>query len=150
MKSGLKCSQAFWAYDPCISLLGLPGKVYPKCLEKGYDDIIEPKLEATQCGFRPGRSTTDQSSLSSNFSEKSYEYVKDVCICFVGLGKLTNEFFVKSFEKCCGSSVMRPPVTVRQVNVFLLKVCVRVGGVKSQPFTVDVGLRPSVCHHSSS
>jgi len=36
-----------------------------KCLEKGCREISESKLNDTKCGFRPGRSTTDNISLSS-------------------------------------------------------------------------------------
>ena len=42
-----------------ISLLTLSGKVYSYCLEKRCHEIIELALEDTQCGFRPGHSTTD-------------------------------------------------------------------------------------------
>ena len=38
-----------------------------KCVEKRCREIIESKLNDTQCGFRPGPSTTDQVSISSNF-----------------------------------------------------------------------------------
>jgi len=39
-----------------------------KCLKKRCHEIIELNLNDTQCGFRPGRSTTDQIvSLSSKF-----------------------------------------------------------------------------------
>ena len=40
-----------------------------KCLEKRCREIIQSKLNDTQRGFRPGPSTTDQVSLSSNFWE---------------------------------------------------------------------------------
>jgi len=50
--------------------------------------IIEPKLDNTQCGFRRGCSTTDQSFTLQNIFEKSWEYAKDVCKCFVDLGKV--------------------------------------------------------------
>ena len=43
-----------------ISLISVPGKVYAKCLEKKCREIVEPKLTDAQCGFHPGRSTTDQ------------------------------------------------------------------------------------------
>ena len=42
-----------------ISVLSLPGKVYVKCLERRCRQTVEPALENGQCGFRPGRSTTD-------------------------------------------------------------------------------------------
>ena len=43
-----------------ISLLSLPWKVYAKCLERKCQETVESKLEDGQCGFRPGRSATDQ------------------------------------------------------------------------------------------
>jgi len=43
--------------------------------------MIEPKLDDTQCCFRPGRSTTDQ------IFNKSWKYAKDVYTYFVGLEK---------------------------------------------------------------
>ena len=54
-----------------ISLLSLPGKVYAKCLERKCREIVESKLEDGQCGFRPGRSTTDQIFTLKQIFEKS-------------------------------------------------------------------------------
>ena len=68
-----------------ISLLSLPGKVYAKCLERRCRDIVEPAMEDGQCGFRPGRSTTDQIFTLRQIFEKSWEYAKDVYACFVDL-----------------------------------------------------------------
>jgi len=50
--------------------------------------IIEPKLDNTQCGFRRGRSTIDQSLTLQQIFEKSWEHPKDLCRCFVNLGKV--------------------------------------------------------------
>ena len=63
-----------------ISLLSLPGKVYAKCLERKCREIVESKLEDGQCGFRPGRSTTDQIFTLKQIFEKSWEYGKDLCM----------------------------------------------------------------------
>jgi len=43
-----------------ISLLRLVGKVYAKCQEKSWHEIVEPNLDDTLCDFRASRSTTDQ------------------------------------------------------------------------------------------
>jgi len=40
--------------------------------------MIEPNLEDTQCSFRPGRITTDQTFILHKIFEKSWEYAKDV------------------------------------------------------------------------
>jgi len=50
--------------------------------------IIKPKLGSIQCGFRRGRSTTDQSLTLQQIFEKSWEPAKDVCTCFVDLGNV--------------------------------------------------------------
>ena len=47
--------------------------------------IIEPKLDNTQCGFR---CTIDESLTLQQIFEKSWEHAKDICICFVDLGKV--------------------------------------------------------------
>ena len=70
-----------------ISLLSLPGKVYAKCLERKCREIVESKLEDVQCGFRPGRSTTDQIFTLKQIFEKFWEYGKDLFACFADLEK---------------------------------------------------------------
>jgi len=67
-----------------ILLLNLPGKVYAKCFERKCREIVESKLEDGQCGFHPGRSTTDQIFTLKQIFEKSWEYEK---ACFVDLEK---------------------------------------------------------------
>ena len=44
---------------------------------------MESKLEDGQCGFRPGRSTTDQIFTLKQIFEKSWEYGKNLLACFV-------------------------------------------------------------------
>ena len=70
-----------------ISLPSLSGKVYAKCLERKCREIVESKLEDGQCGFRPGRSTTNQIFTLKQIFEKSLEYGKDLFACFVDLEK---------------------------------------------------------------
>ena len=54
-----------------VPLLNLPGKVYAMCLEKQCQEMIEPKLDDTQCSFCPGRSTTDEIFTLQQIFEKS-------------------------------------------------------------------------------
>ena len=54
-----------------ITLLSLPGKVYARVLERKYRTIVEPKIQDTQCGFRPGRGTTDQLFTLRQIFEKT-------------------------------------------------------------------------------
>ena len=54
-----------------ISLLCFPEKVYTKVLKKKCREIEESKLKDGLCGFRPGRSTTDQIFTLRQILEKS-------------------------------------------------------------------------------
>jgi len=70
-----------------------------KSLTKRCREIIELKLDDTQCGFRPSRSTTDQIFTLQQSFDKSLEYAKDVETCFVDLGEEHKiGSFVKSFS----------------------------------------------------
>ena len=71
-----------------ISLLGLPGKVYAKCLERKYREIVESKLENGQCGFCSGCNATHQIFTLKQIFEKSWEYgINLSAACFVDLEK---------------------------------------------------------------
>jgi len=48
-----------YTYYRSISILSLPGKVHANFLEKRSREITEPKLEDSQCRFRPNRSKTE-------------------------------------------------------------------------------------------
>ncbi|TWW71154.1 hypothetical protein D4764_17G0006370 [Takifugu flavidus] len=70
-----------------ITLLSLPGKVYARVLEKRIRLIAEPLIEEEQCGFRPGRGTTDQLFTLAGMLEGSWEFAQPVHMCFVDLEK---------------------------------------------------------------
>ncbi|TWW80235.1 hypothetical protein D4764_01G0000500 [Takifugu flavidus] len=70
-----------------ITLLSLPGKVYARVLEKRIRLIVEPLIEEEQCGFRPGRGTTDQIFALAVVLEGSWEFGQPVHMCFVDLEK---------------------------------------------------------------
>ena len=89
-----------------ISLLSLPGKVYAKCLERKCREIVESKLEDGQCGFRPGRSTTDQIFTLKQIFEKSWEYGKDLFTCFVDLEKAYDRVPQDKLWKVCRSMAL--------------------------------------------
>ena len=125
-----------------ISLLSLPGKVYAKCLERKCRDIVESRLEEGQCGFHPGRSTTDQIFTLRQIFEISWEYAKDVFGCFVDLEKAYDRvprdklWGVLQEYGIDGHLLMAIKSFYQQSEV-----CVRVNGKRSQPFNVGVGLR---------
>ena len=70
-----------------ILLLSLPGKVCAKRLEKICRKIVESKLEDGKCGFRPGRSTTDQIFTLKKIFEKSWEYCYNLFAYFIDFEK---------------------------------------------------------------
>ena len=70
-----------------ITLLSLPGKVYARVLERKCRMMVEPNIQDTQCGFRPGRGTTDQLFTLRQVFEKAWEFAKPVYTAFIDLEK---------------------------------------------------------------
>ena len=132
-----------------ISLLSLPGKVqYMPNAEK----IVESKLEDGQCGFHPGRSTTDQIFTLKQIFEKSWEYGKDLFACFVDLEKAYDRVPRDKLWKVLQEYGVDGQL-LRAIKSFYCRpeVCVRVNGKQSKPFHVGVGLRQGAfCHLSFS
>ena len=70
-----------------ILLLSFPGKVYAKYFERKCREIVESKLKDGQCGFCPGRSTTDRIFNLKQTFQKSWKNNKDLFACFIDLEK---------------------------------------------------------------
>jgi len=99
-------------------------------------------LDDTQCGFHPGNSTTDQNFTLQQIFVKSWEYAKNFHTCFVDFKKAYDRApREKLWGVFAGARCWRPPVTGRQVTVFLLRSnCVRVGRELNQgrsPLVLD-------------
>ena len=77
-----------------------------KCLEKRRREIIESNLNGTQCIFRPCRSNTDHTSLSSKILRNLGGTLKTSSRTLSTSRKHTTGFLVKSFGECCVSTVL--------------------------------------------
>jgi len=74
---------------------------------KKISEIIQPKLDNTQNGFRPGCSTADQIFTFRLYFWKSWEHATDVCACFENLKKAYDRVACKkNFRECWGSLVL--------------------------------------------
>jgi len=76
------------------------------CLENRCRDIIESKMNNTQCGFRPGRRTTDHISLSSKIFRNLESMLKTSSHALSNSRKYTTRFLVKGYGECCVSTVL--------------------------------------------
>ena len=124
-----------------ISLLSLPGKVYEKCLEKRYNEIVESQLPDAQCGFHPGRSTMDQIFALQQVFEKSWKYAKEVYTCFVDFGKAYDSVPRDKLWAVLLEYDVRGQLLAAIKSLYKQsEVCVRVNGMKTKPFSVSVGL----------
>ena len=65
-----------------------------------------PRNNWTQCGLRPGCSTTDQIFTLQQIFEKSWEYAKDVYTCFVDLEKAYDRVTREKLVECFGKTVL--------------------------------------------
>ena len=124
------------------TLLSLPGKVYARVLERKCRTIVEPKIQDTQCGFRPGRGTTDQLFTLRQVFEKAWEFAKPVYTAFIDSEKTYDRVprdLLWNVLKEYGISG-RLLVGIRSLYNDC-KSHVRINGSKSNSFRVRVGLR---------
>ena len=103
---------------------------------------MESKLENGQCGFCPGRSTTDQIFTLKPIFEKSWEYGKDLFACFVDLEKAYDRVPRDKLWKVLLEYGIDGQL-LRAIKSFYCRpeVCVWVNGKQSKPFHVGIGLR---------
>jgi exonuclease III len=125
-----------------ITLLSLPGKIYAKILESRVRGIVEPRVSDEQCGFRPGRSTTDQVFSLRQVFEKSWEFAQPVFMTFVDLEKAYDRVPRDELWECLREYEVDGEL-IRAIQSLYKRssACVRVNGIKSTSFTVGVGLR---------
>ena len=125
-----------------ITLLSLPGKVYAKVLERRVRPIVEPQIQEEQCGFRPGRGTTDQIYNLTGILEKAWEYAYPVYMCFVDLEKAYDRVPREVLWEVLREYGVRGTL-LRSIQSLYSQSesCVRVLGSKSNSFSVRVGLR---------
>jgi len=108
-----------------------------KCLEKICREIIEPNLNDTQCGFRPGRANTDQLRFSRKFLWNLGSMPKTSSTHAMRTSRKTG-FLVKRFGECCESTVLTAACYWPQGHCVPAQKFVFVLRVKSPPFTVGL------------
>ncbi|KAL0274579.1 UNVERIFIED_CONTAM: hypothetical protein PYX00_002680 [Menopon gallinae] len=113
-----------------------------KVLERRCRSVLEEKLGEDQCGFRPGRGTTDQLLTLKLILEGSWEYARPVYACFIDLekaydrvprGKLWEVLAKYGLDGALSRAVRSLYEDCRS--------CVRINGATSETFRVAVGLR---------
>ena len=124
-----------------ITLLSLPAKVYAKVLERRCRAIVDSRVQDEQCGFRNGRSTTDQLFTLHQLFEKSWEYAKEVYMCFVDLEKAYDRVPREKLWRCMKYGIDGQLLRVIKSLYGNCRSCVRVRGKMSECFNVNCGLR---------
>ena len=99
---------------------------------------MESKLENGQCGFRPGRSTTDQIFTLRQIFEKSWEYTKDALHALLIWKRHMTAFLEISSGECCIDGHLLMAIKSLYCQ---LELCVCVNGKQSKSFQVGVGFR---------
>ena len=126
-----------------ITLLSLPGKVYSKVLEWRVRPIVEPQIEEEQCGFRPGRGTTDQLFTLARILEGTWEYAHPVYMCFVDLEKAYDRVpREKLWEVLREYGVRGSLLRAIQSLYSQSESCVRVLGSQSVSFSDEILINP--------
>jgi len=124
-------------YRP-ITLLNVAYKIFAIILNQKLVDIIETELGDYQSGFRPNRSTTDNTFMIRQIIEKCYEYNIDI--------HNTHAFDSIKRNKMLGDSLTQnkiPPKLIRLVNLTLEHTTakVKVNNAYTSEFRVGSGVK---------
>ena len=103
---------------------------------------MKPKLEYGQCGFCAALSTTDQIFTMKQIFEKSWEYGKNLFVCFVDLEKA----YDRAPRDKLGKRLWEYGIDgqlLHAIKSFYCQpeVCVLVNRKQSKPFHVGFGIR---------
>ena len=125
-----------------ISLLAIAGKVLAKIVLNRLKPILEEVLPESQCGFRAGRSTSDMIFTLRQLQEKAVEQHQPLYVVFVD--------FTKAFDTVDRTTLWKileaygfPDKLVNIIKQFhfQMKALVSVGGVPSDAFVVNHGVK---------
>jgi exonuclease III len=125
-----------------ISLLSVPGKVYTVLILGRVKSLLDAKLLEHQAGFRPGRSCADQIFTLRNLMSISKSDQQPLYMCFIDLQKAydtVNRTYLWLVLEQYGIpshllELLRDLHTGTEAHV-------RVGGEKSEWFSIDQGVR---------
>lgn len=125
-----------------IALVSVVYKVLAKVIAMRLAPITEQILGDYQCGFRRGRSTTDQIFILRQIMEKCYEYNVDVHQLFVDFKQAYDSVKRKKLYQTL-MEMEFPSKLIRLVQMTLTntKCQVKIEGKLSKEFEVNQGLR---------
>ena len=125
-----------------IALLDVVGKVIGRLIQNRLQGLAELELADAQCGFRQGRSCTDQIFSITQHIEKLYEHRTQGFLAFIDLRKAYDS--VSREALWCGLEVLGvPPRLVQLISSFHTNMSakVRVGSLHTGQIPVKNGLR---------
>ena len=127
-----------------ISLLCIAGKIFARLLlNRLFKHIVDTGIiPESQCGFYPGRGTTDMNFALRQLMEKCRLYSEDLYLLFIDLTKAFDTVNRKGLWACL-EKVGCPKHFVGLIRSFHdgMNVTVREGGDRSQPFGVTSGTK---------
>ena len=125
-----------------ISLLSVAGKILAKVLLNRLQPLSESIIPETQCGFRPGRGTTDMIFSARQVQVKCREPGRDLCLASIALTKAFDSVNREALWACL-ARLGCPPKFVsitRQLHEGM-KGCVLYDGDQSGPFNFNTGVK---------
>lgn len=125
-----------------IALLDVVGKLVGRLVHGRLQVLAESELPDSQCGFRRGRSCTDQIFSVSQHIEKLYEHRTSGCLVFIDLRKAYDSVSREALWRAL-EVLGVPPSLIKTIASFHsdMSAKVRVGGSHTNKISVNNGLR---------
>jgi sorting nexin-29 len=125
-----------------VTLLNVAYKVFSGILQRRLSCYAEEILGEYQCGFRPGRSTTDQIFVMRQSMEKCFEYDIDLHMLFIDFQQAFDSIkrgeLLNAME---GFGIPRKLVRLAGLTMRESRSKAFIGGKTSRTFEVSTGMR---------
>lgn len=125
-----------------ITLLNTAYKILSYVIAERIQVYAEPRLGTYQCGFRPGRSTTDQLFILHQILEKTNEFNIDTFHFFIDFKAAYDSILrPKLYEAMNELEIPETLINLTKMTMSRVVCCVKIQNDISNPFETEVGVR---------
>lgn len=125
-----------------ITLLNVAYKIFSSLVLQRLSTFTEEVISEYQCGFRPGRATTDQLFAIRQTMEKCFEYNTELHMLFIDFSQAFDSVDrIKLLDILESFGVPRKLIRLTHTTLTDCNAKVTVGGKTSRTFPVEKGVR---------
>jgi len=117
-------------------------KIFSNCILSRIKEKSEQVIGNYQCGFRLGRSTTDQIFILRQIYQKTWEFDREIHVLFIDFKKAYDSIHRESLINILREfHIQDKLIELVEISILETFVKVKVGNITTNPILVKSGLR---------